>query len=128
MQKKNLIAHTVTVKLRWADFTTITRQKSVNVGIDNEEEILFLATVLWRSNWSEEQHIRLLGVGVSNLVKGGVADVTCIDLERQWTVDPEAFKSKGRNSPFRGFAACGKAVMTIVGGRIAHAEGGADAN
>jgi DNA polymerase-4 len=72
LQKKNLVAHTVILKLRWADFTTITRQKSISVGIDNEERIIHLATVLWKSNWSENQHIRLLGVGVSNLVEGGV--------------------------------------------------------
>ena len=72
MQRKNLIAHTVTVKFRWADFTTFTRQKSVDVGIDHEEDILRLATHIWKENWTPEQHIRLLGVGVSNLAEGSV--------------------------------------------------------
>ncbi len=76
LQKKNLTAHTVTVKLRWADFTTITRQKSVDVGIDSEESILHLATSLWKSNWHEGQYIRLLGVGVSNLVQGSVRQLS----------------------------------------------------
>lgn len=84
LQKKNLIAHTVTVKLRWADFTTITRQKSVSVGIDSEEKILSMATRLWRNNWPKEEPIRLLGVGVSNLTHGNI---------RQLSFDFEAEKS-----------------------------------
>ncbi len=76
LQKKNLLAHTVNVKLRWTDFTTITRQKSISVGIDSEEDILHLATNLWKSNWSEGQYIRLLGVGVSNLVQGAVRQLS----------------------------------------------------
>lgn len=76
LQKKNLLAHTVNVKLRWTDFTTITRQKSIRVGIDSEEDILHLATNLWKSNWSEGQYIRLLGVGVSNLVQGAVRQLS----------------------------------------------------
>ena len=65
--KKELTAHTVYVKFRWPDFTTFTRQRSVTVGIDNEEEILRLAHVIWQDNWQAGQALRLLGVGVSNL-------------------------------------------------------------
>jgi DNA polymerase-4 len=72
LQKRNLIAHTVTVKFRWADFTTFTRQKSVTVGIDREAEIFLLASGIWKENWPEGQKIRLLGVGVSNLVNNDV--------------------------------------------------------
>ena len=67
LQKKELTAHTVYVKFRWPDFTTFTRQRSVTVGIDNEEEILRLAHVIWQDNWQAGQALRLLGVGVSNL-------------------------------------------------------------
>jgi len=72
LQRHNLIAHTVTVKFRWADFTTFTRQKSVNVGIDLEEDIARLAIAIWKQNWTRGQRIRLLGVGVSNLEKSSV--------------------------------------------------------
>ncbi|MDX1413173.1 MAG: DNA polymerase IV [Candidatus Promineifilaceae bacterium] len=72
LQKKNLIAHTVTVKIRWTNFATITRQKSVSVGIDQEEDIWQLANTLWRDNWHNDDPIRLLGVGVSNLEQAHV--------------------------------------------------------
>ena len=55
LQKRDLIAHTVTVKFRWADFTTFTRQKSVTVGIDREAEIFRLASGIWKENWPEGQ-------------------------------------------------------------------------
>lgn len=67
LQRKNLVAHTVFVKFRWADFTTFTRQKTVDVGIDREGDIVRLASAVWREHWPEGQPMRLLGVGVSNI-------------------------------------------------------------
>lgn len=67
VQRKKLVAHTVTVKFRWSDFTTITRQRSLDVGIDQAEEIYRVALLIWEAHWPEGQPMRLLGVGVSNL-------------------------------------------------------------
>jgi DNA polymerase-4 len=67
LQKRGLVAHTVSVKFRWADFTTFTRQKTVSPPIDGEAEIARQAQLIWRENWPKGQHMRLLGVGVSNL-------------------------------------------------------------
>jgi DNA polymerase-4 len=67
LQKRKLIAHTVKVKFRWADFTTFTRQKSVEVGIDEEDKIYALAFSIWQENWPRGKKMRLLGVGVSSL-------------------------------------------------------------
>jgi DNA polymerase-4 len=72
LQKRTLVARTVYVKFRWADFTTFTRQKSVTVGIDGEQEIYRLAEMIWRENWPEGQRMRLLGVGVSNVEETAV--------------------------------------------------------
>lgn len=49
---------------------------------------------------------------------GMPADITIIDLNREWVVDVNEFESKGRNCPFNGWKLKGRAVMTIVGGRI----------
>ena len=67
LQKENLIAHTIYVKFRWADFTTFTRQKSLEVGTDERETIAALAETIWREHWPVGQRMRLLGIGVSNL-------------------------------------------------------------
>jgi dihydroorotase len=55
--------------------------------------------------------------------RAGHANLTVIDPDRRWTVDPSQFYSKGRNSPFAGAEFRGRAVMTIVRGRIVMYEG-----
>ncbi|VAW41313.1 DNA polymerase IV [hydrothermal vent metagenome] len=67
LQKQQLVAHTVTVKFRWADFTTFTRQRSVEVGIDDTATIHAIAESIWAEHWPDGQKMRLLGVGVSKI-------------------------------------------------------------
>lgn len=67
LQKRKLIAHTVKVKFRWDDFTTFTRQKSLDVGTDSADVIFQLAQSIWAENWPMGRRVRLLGVGVSKL-------------------------------------------------------------
>lgn len=71
VQKRGLVAHTVTVKFRWSDFTTFTRQRSVVVGIDGAADIYRLAEAIWQENWPKNKPMRLLGVGVSKLEEEG---------------------------------------------------------
>ncbi len=61
---------------------------------------------------------QVLGVAGGTLAVGAAADITLIDLNREWTVDANAFASKSRNCPFDGWTLKGKAVMTIVGGKV----------
>lgn len=67
---------------------------------------------------------RVLGVAGGTLEVGVPADITIIDLNREWTVDASAFASKSRNCPFDGWTLKGKAVMTIVGGKVVWEEEG----
>jgi dihydroorotase len=53
-----------------------------------------------------------------------VADVTVFDPDEEWTVDPDQFLSKGRNSPYRGKRLKGRATCTIVGGRVVFQQDG----
>ena len=57
-----------------------------------------------------------------SLQVGSVADVTVIDPEYRWQVDPEAFESKGRNTPFTGWDMTGRAIFTVVGGQVVHEQ------
>jgi DNA polymerase-4 len=67
LQARNLIAYTVRVKFRWDDFTTFTRQRTIDIGTDNADAICQLATSIWRDNWPSGQPMRLIGVGVSKI-------------------------------------------------------------
>ncbi|HID09827.1 MAG TPA: dihydroorotase [Candidatus Latescibacteria bacterium] len=61
---------------------------------------------------------RILGVPGGRIVPGAPADLTIVDPEVRWTVNPKSFHSKARNTPFAGRSLKGKAWMTILGGKI----------
>jgi dihydroorotase len=63
---------------------------------------------------------RVMGLDKGRLARGADADVTVLDLQRRETVDPAAFASKSRNTPFAGWELRGAPVLTVVGGRIVH--------
>ncbi len=60
----------------------------------------------------------LLRLEAGTLGVGAVADITVIDPNLEWTVAPEKFLSKSRNTPFAGMRLKGRAVLTIVAGEI----------
>ena len=60
---------------------------------------------------------RAFGLPGGTLAEGKPADVTVIDPNHEWTVDPARFISKSRNTPFAGWRLTGNAKVTIVGGR-----------
>jgi dihydroorotase len=56
------------------------------------------------------------------LFEGSDADLTILDLNRTWTFDVSQSRSKSRNSPFHGWQLKGKAVATIVGGKLVYED------
>ena len=61
---------------------------------------------------------RILAIPFGTLRKGVTADLTLIDPEVKYTIDVNRFKSKSRNCPFAGMEVQGRAVITLVGGRV----------
>jgi dihydroorotase len=62
-------------------------------------------------------------LGVGGFKPNAKADLTLIDLDKKWKVDVNRFYSKGRNCPFHGWELYGKAILTIVAGRIVAKDG-----
>lgn len=77
--------------------------------------VLTLPGLIDRMSCAPAQAFKLPG---GTLRTGTVADVTVFDPEREWVVDPGEFRSKSHNTPFAGHRLQGRAVCTIVGGRI----------
>jgi dihydroorotase len=65
---------------------------------------------------------RIMGLECG-LQPGRPADLTVIDPLKEWTVDSCHFKSKSRNTPFDGWRLTGRAVTTIVGGKVVYHDG-----
>ncbi|MBP6965339.1 MAG: dihydroorotase [Armatimonadetes bacterium] len=63
---------------------------------------------------------RVLGVEGGSLAVGAPADVTVLDLDAEWIVEPAKFRSRSKNTPLGGRMLTGLPVMTVVGGKIAH--------
>jgi len=55
--------------------------------------------------------------GLGTLSPGAPADVTLIDPNAEWTVEPELFASKGKNTPLAGRTLRGAIVATIACGK-----------
>jgi DNA polymerase IV len=71
LQKKQLCGSTVKIKLRWPDFTTLTRQTTLDRSTNQAETIFRTAEQLFDKVWRPGKAVRLLGVGISGLVERG---------------------------------------------------------
>jgi DNA polymerase-4 len=67
LRRQGLYASTVRLKLRWHDFTTLSRQASLHQPLDDPELIIDLARRLFERAWQPGRAVRLLGLGVSGL-------------------------------------------------------------
>ncbi|MGE5552714.1 MAG: dihydroorotase [Betaproteobacteria bacterium] len=66
---------------------------------------------------------RVLGLPANAVKVGAVADLTVIDPEAEWTVNPSDFVSQSRNTPFAGWRLTGRPAATVVGGRLVMWQG-----
>ncbi len=71
LKREGYRARTVMLKLRYSDFTTMTRQMTFQSTISEAAEIRESAKRLLELNWDRRHAVRLVGVGVHNLVEAG---------------------------------------------------------
>ena len=72
LRKRSKQANCVTLKLRYADFTTITRRHTLKQSTDSDQTIFDTGLQLLKMTlMAEKQPVRLIGIGVSNLVESG---------------------------------------------------------
>lgn len=78
-------------------------------------EKISLSDLLSKMTW---RAAKVIGFDGGTLESDKRADLTLIDLNHEWEINPDNFKSKSKNSPFNGRRVKGRAIMTIVGGEI----------
>jgi DNA polymerase-4 len=84
LRRNGLAGRTVTLTVRFANFDTITRSTTLPQPTDLTHEISDLAAALLDALQLERARIRLLGVGVSNLVEGTAARQLQLDADDRW--------------------------------------------
>jgi dihydroorotase len=86
----------------------------------------FVATGEWTLQFLVEKMTSLpakvFGLSQGELEVGKLADITIIDLDKEKSVDPAEFASKGQNTPFIGWNLKGWPTHTIVGGKMVWSE------
>jgi dihydroorotase len=106
-----------------APFGLVGLETALGLGITElvDGGIIDLPALVLRMSTAPARAFDLPG---GSLRDGMPADVTVFDPAWQWTVHPPAFLSKSRNTPFAGRRLRGRAVYTIVHGRIVHDASG----
>jgi dihydroorotase len=64
----------------------------------------------------------ILGIG-GKLREGDIANLTLVDLEKEYTINSRDFVSNGKNTPFNGLNVCGYVSDVIVGGKLKLLDG-----
>jgi len=85
-----------------------------------DTRLLTLPELISRMSTQPAQVFNLPG---GTLAVGAPADVVVFDPTREWTVQPETFFSKSRNTPFAGRTLRGQADYTVVRGRVVFQRG-----
>ncbi len=66
LRQEGLRGSTVKLKLRWTDFTTLSRQTTLRAPTDQDIDIYRAALALFEKAWDGSRRVRLIGIGVSN--------------------------------------------------------------
>jgi DNA polymerase-4 len=82
LRNKHLAGTTVKLKLRWDDFTTLTRQTTLPHPINQDEQIYRAACDLFDEHYPPGTPVRLIGVGVSGF-ETGTTQLSLWDSPRQ---------------------------------------------
>ena len=85
---------------------------------------LTLSTLVERLTAGPARALRLAErtglTGLGTLAPGAPADVVVFDPEARWTVEPQQFRSKGKNTPLAGVELRGVVALTVCGGRVTY--------
>ncbi len=116
LRERSLFAKTISIKIKFADFSSLTRSKTVPIAIDNTHDTYEVVKALYLALRNEGARIRLVGVSLSQLQEGAPVQLELGARERGWreadTAIDRAQARFGRGS--------------VRPGRLIRPEGGSD--
>jgi DNA polymerase-4 len=89
LRAEGLYGATVKIKLRWSDFTTLTRQVTLAHGTQHNDVIYHAACDLFDKTWTQGRAVRLIGVGVSHFGEA-------VAQRKLWDEEAQADEQQGR--------------------------------
>ncbi|MFB1049637.1 dihydroorotase [Paraliobacillus sp. JSM ZJ581] len=99
------------------------------VGLETAFSLLYthfvqtnIVTLRQLLDWLSFKPAQVFGMEVGSLKIGAKANLTLLDITKEWHIDKTTFLSKGRNTPFDKWKVTGKPVLTIVEGEIVFEE------
>ena len=84
LRKRSLSAKTISIKVRFADFTTINRSKTLPLATDSTHEIYEVVKGLYSALQIDRARLRLVGVSLENLQRGASEQFILGSRERGW--------------------------------------------
>jgi len=98
LRERNLVTKTISIKIRFADFTTITRSKTVPLPISGAQECYSIVRTLYLALGLERARIRLVGVSLENLSDGTGSPQQLLlgEREKGWREATEAMDAATR--------------------------------
>jgi DNA polymerase IV len=116
LRERSLFAKTISIKIKFADFSSLTRSKTVPIAIDNTHDTYEVVKALYLALRNDGARIRLVGVSFSQLQEGAPVQLELGARERGWreadTAIDRAQARFGRGS--------------VRPGRLIRPEGGSD--
>jgi DNA polymerase-4 len=97
LRERNLFAKTISIKIKFADFTSITRSKTVPLGIDGTHEVYEIVKKLYLALRNDGARIRLVGVSLGNLTEESPVQLELGARDKGWRdADTAIDKAKAR--------------------------------
>ena len=84
LRDRELFAKTISIKVRFSDFTTISRSKTLPQPIDSTQEIYEIVRTLYKALKIDRARLRLVGVSLENLQEGAHEQMLLGSREKGW--------------------------------------------
>ena len=84
LRDRELFAKTISIKVRFADFSTISRSKTLPLPIDSSHDVYDVVKGLYQALRIERARLRLVGVGLENLSEGAPHQMMLGEREVGW--------------------------------------------